>query len=67
MRATNLAVRGFVEERRRSKVIRGFWTKRGCLKLLFPFPLRASKRWNKIPKDEKEAERMVILRRERIR
>ncbi len=57
MRTTNLEERSFGKERRR-KVIPGFWTRRGSLKLVFSVPLRASKRWNRIPMDEKETERI---------
>jgi transposase-like protein len=48
IRTTNLAERGFEEERRRSKVIPKFRTERECLKLVFAVLWRASERWLKV-------------------
>lgn len=48
IRTTNLAERGFEEERRRSKVIPGFRTEKECLKLVFAVLWRASERWLKV-------------------
>jgi transposase-like protein len=43
VRTTNLIERSFVEERRRTKVIPGFWTEQSCLKLVFSVLIRASR------------------------
>lgn len=48
IRTTNLAERGFEEERRRSKVIPKFRTEKECLKLVFAVLWRASERWLKV-------------------
>ena len=48
IRTTNLAERGFEEERRRSKVIPRFRTEKECLKLVFATLWRASERWLKV-------------------
>jgi transposase-like protein len=48
VRTTNLAERGFEEERRRSKVIPKFRTEKECLKLVFATLWRASERWLKV-------------------
>ena len=48
VRTTNLAERGFEEERRRSKVIPKFRTEKECLKLVFATLWRASQRWLKV-------------------
>jgi transposase-like protein len=48
IRTTNLVERGFVEERRRSKVIPKFRTEKECLKLVFATLWRASERWLKV-------------------
>jgi transposase-like protein len=48
IRTTNLAERGFEEERRRSKVIPKFRTEKECLKLVFAVLWRASQRWLKV-------------------
>ena len=48
VRTTNLAERGFVEERRRAKVIPRFRSERECLKLVFGTLWRASERWRKV-------------------
>jgi len=48
IRTTNLAERGFEEERRRSKVIPKFRTEKECLKLVFATLWRASQRWLKV-------------------
>ncbi len=37
---------GFVEQRRRTKIIPGFWTEESCMKLAFATLWRASQRWN---------------------
>jgi transposase-like protein len=48
VRTTNLAERGFEEERRRSKVIPKFRSEQECLKLVFGTLWRASERWRKV-------------------
>jgi len=48
IRTTNLAERGFVEERRRSKVIPHFFDEQGCLKLVYATMIRASNRWRMV-------------------
>ncbi|HEX2988369.1 MAG TPA: IS256 family transposase, partial [Chloroflexota bacterium] len=48
IRTTNLAERGFVEERRRAKVIPKFRTEEECLKLVFGTLWRASERWRQV-------------------
>lgn len=48
VRTTNLAERGFEEERRRAKVIPRFRTEEECLKLVFGTLWRASERWRKV-------------------
>lgn len=48
IRTTNLVERGFVEERRRAKVIPKFRGERECLKLVFAVLWRASNRWMKV-------------------
>jgi len=48
IRTTNLAERGFVEERRRAKVIPRFRGEQECLKLVFGTLWRASERWRKV-------------------
>lgn len=48
VRTTNLAERGFEEERRRAKVIPKFRTEPECLKLVFGVLWRASERWRKV-------------------
>jgi len=54
IRTTNLAERGFEEERRRSKVIPKFRTEKECLKLVFAVLWRASERWLKVKFTELE-------------
>jgi len=48
IRTTNLAERGFVEERRRAKVIPKFRREQECLKLVFGTLWRSSERWRKV-------------------
>lgn len=64
VRTTNLIERSFVEERRRTKVIPGFWTEKSCLKLVFSILIRASKRWNRIMMEDIELKQIDMLRRE---
>lgn len=48
VRTTNLAERGFEEERRRAKVLPRFRSERECLKLVFGVLWRTSERWRKV-------------------
>ena len=48
IRTTNLIERSFVEEKRRTKVIPGFFTEKSALKLVFSTLIRAAKRWRKV-------------------
>lgn len=63
-RTTNLIERSFLEEKRRTKVIPGFWTEQSCLKLVFSVLIRASKRWRRIHIGEMELKRIDALRKE---
>ncbi len=63
-RTTNLIERSFLEEKRRTKVIPGFWTERSCLKLVFSVLIKASMRWRRIPMDEMELKKIEALRKE---
>jgi transposase-like protein len=63
-RTTNLIERSFLEEKRRTKVIPGFWTERSCLKLVFSCLIKASRRWRRVPMGEMELKRIDALRRE---
>lgn len=64
VRTTNLIERRFVEERRRTKVIPGFWTEQSCLKLVFSVLIRASNRWNQITMQDMELKQIDALRKE---
>jgi transposase-like protein len=64
VRTTNLIERSFVEERRRTKIIPGFWTEQSCLKLVFSILIRASKRWNQITMQDMELKQIDALRKE---
>ena len=64
VRTTNLIERSFEEERRRTKVIPGFFTEQSCLKLVFSVLIRASKRWRRIVMDEMELKQIDTLRKE---
>ncbi len=58
VRTTNLLERSFEEERRRSKVIPGFFTERSCLKLVFSVLIKASRRLRRIPMREVELKKI---------
>jgi transposase-like protein len=62
VRTTNLVERSFVEERRRSKVIGGFFTEKAGLKIVFSVLMRASRRWRRIPMGEKELAQIRVLK-----
>ena len=64
VRTTNLIERAFEEERRRTKVIPGFFTEQSCLKLVFSVLIRASKRWRRIVMDEIELKQIDAIRKE---
>jgi putative transposase len=64
VRTTNLIERTFEEEKRRTKVIPGFFTEKSCLKLVFSVLINASKRWRRIPMEDMELIRIDALRKE---
>lgn len=64
VRTTNLIERSFEEERRRTKIIPGFFTEQSCLKLVFSVLIRASKRWRRIVMDDMELKQIDTLRKE---
>lgn len=64
IRTTTLIERSFVEERRRTKVIPGFFTERSALKLIFSSLLNASKRWHRISMTDMDLKRIDALRKE---
>lgn len=64
VRTTNLIERSFLEEKRRTKVIPGFWTERSCLKLVFSVLIKASGHWRRVPMGEMELKRIDALREE---
>ncbi len=64
VRTTNLIERSFEEERRRTKIIPGFFTEQSCLKLIFSVLIRASKRWRRIVMEEMELKQIDALRKE---
>lgn len=66
VRTTNLCERGFVEERRRAKVIPRFRGEKECLKLVFATLWRSSERWKKVKftkLEREELERYIKARR----
>jgi len=63
-RTTNLVERGFVEERRRTKVIPRFLDERSCLKLVFGTLIRAAQRWTRVRMTEMQLAQIEQLRRE---
>jgi len=64
IRTTNLIERSFVEEKRRTKVIPGFFTEKSALKLVFSVLIRAAKRWRKITFTKVELAQLDRLRDE---
>ena len=64
VRTTNLIERSFEEERRRTKVIPGFWTEKSCLKLFLPVLAGAAKRWKRIGMSNIELKQIDALRKE---
>jgi transposase-like protein len=63
IRTTNLIERSFGEERRRTKVIPGFFTEQSCLKLVFSVLIHAAKRWQRVTMGEMELKRIDFLRK----
>lgn len=66
VRTTNLCERGFVEERRRAKVLPRFRGEKECLKLVFATLWRSSERWKKVKftkLEREELERYIKARR----
>ena len=61
-RTTNLIERSFEEERRRTKVIPGFFTEKSTLKLVFSVLIRAAKRWNRVTFTRSEIAQLDLLR-----
>jgi putative transposase len=72
IRTTNLLERVFVEQKRRTKVIPGFWTEKSCLpvladrpgKLVFATLWQTSQRWRGVRMSEFEQRQLLQLRRE---
>lgn len=64
IRTTNLLERAFVEQKRRTKVIPGFWTEKSCLKLVFATLWQASQRWQGVRMSEFEQQQLRRLRAE---
>lgn len=64
IRTTNLLERAFVEQKRRTKVIPGFWTEKSCLKLVFATLWNASERWRGVRMSDIELKQLNRLRKE---
>lgn len=64
IRTTNVLERAFVEQKRRTKVIPGFWTEKSCLKLVFATMWQASQRWHGVRMSELEQQQILRLRKE---
>jgi len=71
IRTTNLLERAFVEQKRRTKTIPGFWTEKSCLKLVFAtlpwcpgWVWQTSQRWRGIRMSEFEQQQLLQLRAE---
>jgi transposase-like protein len=62
VRTTNMVERSFVEERRRTKTIPGFFGEKAALKLVFAVLQRASRRWQRIRITELELRQIELLR-----
>ncbi|MBE0433727.1 transposase [candidate division WOR-3 bacterium] len=63
IRTTNLLERSFLEEKRRTRTIPGFFTEKSCLKLVFATLLCAQSRWHRVKMGAKEQEQLLALRR----
>jgi putative transposase len=64
VRTTNLAERGFEEERRRTKVIPRLMTERATMKLAFATMIRAAERWCRVSINDLERHQLTLLRAE---
>ena len=64
IRTTNLLERAFVEQKRRTKIIPGFWTEKSCLKLVFATLWQVSQRWRGVRMTEFEQQQLLRLRTE---
>ena len=62
LRTTNLLERSFVEERRRTKVIRRLMAEKSAMKLVFATLMRVSERWSRVSVSELERKRLGLLR-----
>jgi putative transposase len=62
IRTTNIIERGFVELRRRTKVIPRFFNEKSCLKLAFAELVRAGERARRVKMSEIELRQLAMLR-----
>lgn len=62
IRTTNMLERSFLEEKRRTNTIPGFFTEKSALKLVFATLLRVRKGWNRVRMTEVEKKRLMELR-----
>jgi putative transposase len=62
MRTTNLAERGFEEQRRRTKVIPRFMSEQATMKLAFATMIRAAERWCRVSINDVERHQLKLLR-----
>ncbi|MCK4782798.1 MAG: transposase, partial [Desulfobacteraceae bacterium] len=70
IRTTNLLERAFVEQKRRTKTIPGFWTEKSCLpvqanrpgKLVFATLWQTSQRWRGVRMSDFEQQQLLQLR-----
>ncbi len=64
VRTTNLAERGFEEERRRTKVIPRLMSEKATMKLAFATMIRAAERWCRVSVSDIERRQLQLLRAE---
>lgn len=64
VRTTNLAERGFEEERRRTKVIPRLMSEQATMKLAFATMIRAAERWCRVSISDLERHQLTLLRTE---
>ena len=62
VRTTNLAERGFEEERRRTKVIPRLMSEQATMKLAFATMIRAAERWCRVSINDLERHQLKLLR-----
>ncbi len=62
VRTTNLAERGFEEERRRTKVIPRLMSERATMKLAFATMIRSAERWCRVSINDMERHQLKLLR-----